>query len=108
MVSTHLDNRHGGKAKDAKMSRLRVAQAAADGRADGEAQHDGAADHLRRRHQLLVDGPQQLRPAPLPGLKGYRDTVSDREPDPTSYPTVNHWSRALKTTKRGTEYGSTW
>ncbi len=101
VVSVHLDNRHGSKAKDAKFSRLRVAQAAA------------AVNRLARLNDtglpVLFGGDinswstDRSRYAPHRYLvsKGFRDSVSAPGPINHLYPTVNHWRTTLKKTKNG-------
>lgn len=101
VVSAHLENRHGSKAQDAKMSRLRVAQVAAINARMARLNTTGlpvvfggdinswATDRSRYApHRYLVS-------------KGFRDTVSTSNRINHLYPTVNHWRTYLKKTKNG-------
>ena len=101
VVSTHFDNRHGSKAKDAKMSRLRVAQAA---------RVAAVMAKLNTSRLPVVFGADinswesdRSRYAPHRYLvsKGYADTVFAKARVNLGYPTVNHWRSTLKRAKRG-------
>ena len=101
VVSVHLDHRHGSKAKDAKFSRLRVAQAKA------------VVNRLARlnttRLPVFFGGDinswstDRSRYAPHRYLasRGFRDSVTAPNPVKHLYPTVNHWRTKLKATKKG-------
>lgn len=100
VVSVHLDHRHGSKAKDAKYSRLRVAQTAAA---------VGRLTRASRGLPIMFGGDinswstDRSRYAPHRYLvsKGFRDSVSAPGRINHLYPTVNHWRKTLKKTKNG-------
>ena len=100
-VSTHLDNRHGGKAKDAKMSRLRVAQAAEVVSRMAKLNTSGLPVVFGADINSWATDRSNYAPHRYLVSKGYRDTVSTPNRINHLNPTVNHWSRVLKTTKNG-------
>jgi endonuclease/exonuclease/phosphatase family metal-dependent hydrolase len=101
VVSTHFDNRHGSKAKDAKMSRLRVAQAAKVVSMMNKLNTTGLPVVFGADINSWESDRSNYAPHRYLVSKGYADTVSAATRVNLGYPTVNHWKSTLKKSKRG-------
>ncbi len=101
VVSTHFDNRHGSKAKDAKMSRLRVAQAAAVVSRMAKLNTSGLPVVFGADINSWESDRSGYAPHRYLVGKGYADTVYAPVRVNLGYPTVNHWKATLKKAKRG-------
>ena len=101
VVSVHLDNRHGSKAKDAKFSRLRVSQAAAAINRVARLNTTGLPVMFGGDINSWSTDRSRYAPHRYLVSKGFRDSVTAPGPINHLYPTVNHWRTTLKKTKNG-------